>query len=97
MHFLPARYMRSQSPRPFGCGSAVFQRSFKLATGRDFPAWTMSNSHKEQHMSRAIIAPALPNDLSSRDLPVLSDSPAFSMNVRQTSHKTHQLLISTSC
>jgi hypothetical protein len=48
-------------------------------------------------MSRAIIAPALPNDLSSRDLPVLSDSPAFSMNVRQTSHKTHQLLISTSC
>jgi hypothetical protein len=88
--------MRSSLPQPFGVHAAAFQRTYKHVTGKTLAAertsahdellgdrCSVQQQGKEEDVEQRqqITAPLLPDDLSSRDLPQLSDKLAFSLNV----------------
>ncbi len=105
--FLSARSLRCERPPPLGSHAPAFVHVFKHATGRKLARahrtsaasvvaggavpeqQGVDGADSRQRMS--VEVPALPEDLSSRDLPTLSDALAFTLNVSAPS-SIHKLL-----
>ena len=107
--FLSARSLRCERPPPLGSHAPAFVHVFKHATGRKLArahrtsaaSSVASSAVPEQQgvdgadsrQQMSVEVPALPKDLSSSDLPVLSDALAFTLNVSSPSSTPHRNLL----
>ena len=106
--FLSARSLRCERPPPLGSHAPAFVHVFKHATGRKLArahrtsaaSSVASSAVPEQQgvdgadsrQQMSVEVPALPEDLSSSDLPVLSDALAFTLNVSSPSSTPQPLV-----